>query len=227
MAHLMRQNPPVAGPRTSQDPGSSVSYLFLHPPSSACKVPPARTREVSAAAGSAQQEAGLVTRGRKRTGSKHGEDVPPPPPQAPRVEINPNKRYICDLCVRGFARSDGMRDHKINAHNRGDPWKCHECHKVYSWKKGLEEHLKTKHQGVYLHECPVLNCTYKCQSKRVLDSHLAKKHGEGDKKFPCPMCKKNFDSEFLMDRHVKKNMCTKKRFGSVLNVSGVLRPHSR
>ena len=37
------------------------------------------------------------------------------------------------------------------------------------------------------------------------------KHGEGDEKFPCPLCKKTFDSEFLMDRHVKKNMCTKKK----------------
>ena len=76
VAHLMRQSPPATGPRVSQDPCSSVLHLFLHPPSSACQVPPARTREVSPAAGSAQQEAEPVTRGRKRTGSKHGEDVP-------------------------------------------------------------------------------------------------------------------------------------------------------
>ena len=45
--------------------------------------------------------------------------------------------------------------------------------------------------------------------QKVLDSHLAKKHGEIEEKFPCPMCK-DFDSEYLRDRHVKKNMCTKK-----------------
>ena len=94
VAHLMRQNPPAAGPRASQDPGSSVPHLFLHSPSSAYQVPPARTREVSAAAtGSGQQQAGPVTRGRKRTGSKHGEDVPPHHLlRLPVVEFNPNKR---------------------------------------------------------------------------------------------------------------------------------------
>ena len=44
VTHLMRQNPTVAGPRTSQDLGSSVPHLFLPSPSSASQVTPAITK---------------------------------------------------------------------------------------------------------------------------------------------------------------------------------------
>ena len=207
ITQLERQNPPSAGPRSSQDPGSAVPHLAFVPPPALHQVQPERRRrEVSPAAGSAEQQAGPVGRGRKRPASVHGEeDVRPPPSQVHRTD--PNMRYICDVCGRGFARSDDLRDHKISAHKIGDPWKCEECDKIYGRKKGLEEHYKTKHAGVYLQHCPVLNCEYKCQSKKVLDSHLARQHGESDQTFACPKCKKNFASEYLRDRHVTKNMC--------------------
>ena len=213
VAELGRQNPPSTGPRASQDPGLTVPHLSLLSSPVQCQVHPARgSRQPSAAAGSAEQQAGPVGRqGRKRPQLRHGEEDVPPPPQAPRVQVNPNKRYIYDICGKGFSRSDDLRDHRISVHKIGEPWTCHDCDKTYGRKKGLEEHLKTKHSGVYLQECPVLNCDYKCQSKKVLDSHLAQKHGEGEQKFVCPMCKKEFASEYLRDRHVKKNMCQKKK----------------
>ena len=81
ITQLERQNPPSAGPRSSQDPGSAVPHLAFVPPPALHQVQPERRRrEVSAAAGSAEQQAGPVGRGRKRPASVHGEeDVRPPP----------------------------------------------------------------------------------------------------------------------------------------------------
>ena len=95
VAELARQNPPSTGPRVSQDPGLSVPHLSLLS-SALCQVYPARgSRQPSAAAGSAEQQAGPVGRqGMKRPQSRHGEEDVPHPPQAPRVQVNPNKRYM-------------------------------------------------------------------------------------------------------------------------------------
>ena len=66
-------------------------------------------------------------------------------------------------------------------------------------------------QEVYLQECPVMNCHYKCNFKKIMDSNLARQHGEIEEKFPCSQCKKEFDSEYQHDHHEEKGMCTKKK----------------
>ena len=140
VAELARQNSPSTGPRVSQDPGLSVPHLSLLSSPVLHQVHHARgSRQPSAAAGSVDQQAGPVGRqGRKRPHSRHGEEDVPPPPQAPRVQVNPNKKYICDICGRGFSRSDDLRDHRISVHKIGEPWTCHDCNKLTVGRKALE-----------------------------------------------------------------------------------------
>ena len=152
------------------------------------QVPPIGRRQESsrvptAGAGSAQQQAGPVTRGRKRVATPHSEDVQPEPPARPRTEQQPDqpehpaKRYTCEMCGMSFQISDDLRDYKIKHHGIGELWKCQDCNKTYSRKKGLEEHRYNHHSEVYLQECPVMNCDYKCNSKKITSNHQARQHG--------------------------------------------------
>ena len=96
----------MGGPQSSQDLSCEVPHFSLLPQPPVGQVPPAERRQQSvrvptAAAGSAQQTAGPVTRGRKRVATPHSEDVEPQPPFRPRGEQqsdqpqHPARRYTC------------------------------------------------------------------------------------------------------------------------------------
>ena len=67
-------------------------------------------------------------------------------------------------------------DHKRNVHKEGTgntPY-CHTCKKNFGNKSSLNLHVKSIHQGIFIHNC--ITCEYKTNSKQQFQYHI-KGHG--------------------------------------------------
>ena len=75
-------------------------------------------------------------------------------------------------------------------------------------KKGLKEHMKKVHEKVFKHNCPEEDCNFGTQSLQLYKTHRVRHHGEEkEKSYRCRRCKKAFDGENLLKKHLKRKMC--------------------
>ena len=103
-----------------------------------------------------------------------GPSTVPNPPGTPTKKKK--KTYICEICGVEMSKQHDLIDHKRNVHKEGTentPY-CHTCKKNFGNKSSLNLHVKSRHQGIFIHNCTI--CEYKTNSKQQFQSHI-KGHG--------------------------------------------------
>ena len=106
-------------------------------------------------------------------------------------------------------RKSEMNDHLATSHGIGSPRLCSFCDKNMKTKKGSKEHENKVHRKIYKHRCPEKACKFETQSIQLYKTHSVRHHGaEKERTFRCKKCKKCFDSENLLNKHIERNVCS-------------------
>ena len=80
--------------------------------------------------------------------------------------------------------------------------------KKFKYKKELKQHEKNQHEGKFKHNCEEDDCSYGTDSKQLFQTHRVRSHDESPpKKYQCKKCKKIFDGQNLLTKHLKRGMC--------------------
>lgn len=144
------------------------------------------------------------------------------------------KIYICNACKQGYSSSDGlkkhlnleatcaackcgicgetfetellMRLHKRNHFLNAKAHECQVCHKKYTTKGMLEEHMNT-HTGLRPFKCT--KCKKDFASKYTLQSHM-KIHTDRMRPHECDKCDKAFFNKQNLTQHMKLHVHNKK-----------------
>ena len=132
------------------------------------------------------------------------------------VKEKGRRNHYCHLCQYYTSRKEDLTNHLGYKHSIGKQYFCNvgTCKtaspkgKKMSSKKNLSQHIRTKHKGVYLHPCEVLDCDFKTDSEGILKTHMVKTHGDDkDQEYKCPKCNKEFDGQHLLSKHLKTSNC--------------------
>ena len=115
------------------------------------------------------------------------------------------------MCGVEKSKQQDLIDHKRNVHNEGTentPY-CDTCKKSFGNKSSLTLHVKSIHQGIFIHNCTI--CDYKTNSKQQFQSHI-KGHGSKEeqklqKTHKCPNCEKGFFTNALLKKHLNVDTC--------------------
>lgn len=78
---------------------------------------------------------------------------------------------------------------------------CPECHKTFSTKGNLKNHINVIHQGIKLFNCTFQGCNSKFSNKSRLEVHIRTHFGQ--KPFQCPICNKSFNEKGNLKTHMK------------------------
>ncbi|GAB6030594.1 hypothetical protein CHUAL_007455 [Chamberlinius hualienensis] len=134
--------------------------------------------------------------------------------------------FQCHICAKGFRQYSVLNNH-IKTHSDQRPYSCDICGKTYRYKRGVETHKTTFHQGIK-ERYPCDQCEKSFLSKTLLKDHINRhlgvtRHkcehcGKGfstrrtflehmlihqDKKpFPCEVCGKEFRQKMVLKRHM-------------------------
>ena len=101
---------------------------------------------------------------------------------------------------------------------------CDICDKTYFYKRGLKNHIRTKHLNIHYHSCDL--CPYTCNAQDRMHAHIVKHHG-GAPLFHCPKCWKALASKHSVVAHLQScgkkpsigcNLCVK-RFRTERNLA--------
>ena len=87
--------------------------------------------------------------------------------------------------------------------------KC--SNRAFSTKKGLNQHNKNIHLGIYRFNCP--QCQFHHDSKSIYHQHMRTSHKvnlDQGKEFKCEKCGKVFQGQNLLSKHLKLDSCDKK-----------------
>ncbi|UYM14380.1 C2H2-type zinc finger protein [Endozoicomonas euniceicola] len=97
-----------------------------------------------------------------------------------------NKKHVCDVCGKKFARSIHLIVHK-RTHTGEKPYECDVCQKGFAYSSNLLIHQRT-HTGAKPYECDV------CQKRFAHSGNLArhKRSHAGKKPYECDVCQKRF-----------------------------------
>ena len=115
------------------------------------------------------------------------------------------------MCGVEKSKQQDLTDHKRNVHKEGrenTPY-CHTCKKNFGNKSSLNLHVKSIHQGIFIHNCTISD--YKTNSKQQFQSHI-KGHGSKEeqkleKTHKCPNCQKDFFTNALLKKHFNADTC--------------------
>ncbi|XP_049819980.1 histone-lysine N-methyltransferase PRDM9 isoform X12 [Aethina tumida] len=106
------------------------------------------------------------------------------------------KRFICDICGKGFCRRIYLSDHRLSHFGQEGPYHCHICGNRYLYKQYLKNHLNIHSKSYDCKTCGKLFAT-----KKNLHNHF-NTHCERSKF--CVICKNQNSSP---DTYVNKR-CT-------------------
>ena len=108
-------------------------------------------------------------------------------------------KYLCTECDHSFSALSNLQRHAARFHASGEinlP-KCHICHKVFIWKKYLDEHLESVHNHVPT--CP--ECGTVLKNRKTLEAHIKFVHGKKEE-YPCDLCGKMFHQRRSLQAHM-------------------------
>ena len=89
-------------------------------------------------------------------------------------------------------------------------FRCHLCNKLFNGTKTLKEHLeKINHNESKVKSFPCPHCTKSYESQGVLNKHIKNSHGAPQ--FECERCNKKFTNKATFTRHIKFANCTADR----------------
>ncbi|XP_045776707.1 zinc finger protein 70-like [Maniola jurtina] len=149
------------------------------------------------------------------------------------LEIHGEKKFACDVCGYQTYTIEVMRRHVLT-HVPDKPHKCPLCERSYIQKVQLQRHMKahaghccavcgasfktepkllihqSKHKGETMMSCPFEKCPFYQKEFKGLESledHIKKHY----KPYECELCKKSFNNEANMRRHLSTHALEKPR----------------
>ena len=97
-----------------------------------------------------------------------------------------DKTYSCEVCHKQFSKKHHLKQH-MDTHNDGrKKHSCDLCDKKYTSKRSLYTHVRATHEGIKPHKCP--DCDYKTDVKTSLQKHILTHTKE--RPFMCQECHK-------------------------------------
>lgn len=103
-----------------------------------------------------------------------------------------SRRFFCDKCKYCCYKKYDMRNH-MKKHLKSEivPLHCDLCTSTFSWKSGLQIHMRNKHGSKESTGPVVCKCGKVCASKGSLFMHMRSKHSEDSGvKVKCHLCNK-------------------------------------
>ncbi|XP_054277323.1 gastrula zinc finger protein XlCGF64.1-like isoform X3 [Macrosteles quadrilineatus] len=108
------------------------------------------------------------------------------------------KHFFCEICGAGFSKRAHVTRHSYT-HSVEKSFACQLCDKAYRDQYSLKIHNETVHLGI-IYTCEL--CGFKS------DRYAVKKHmkrcAEGQKKFTCNVCSKEYFLKKYFEQHVSK-----------------------
>ena len=138
-------------------------------------------------------------------GGSGGASAPPPGPSAAPAEDK--YKYKCNICNKGFQRSNELQNHQVAVH--GDGFQCVHCdHTPFNSKSALNVHMKTKH-GVgssKMYSCE--QCNYTSNRNDALLAHRVKQYAfvvpdEDMQHCPNEGCNQKFLTKEQLSRYLR------------------------
>ena len=128
-----------------------------------------------------------------------------------------NREHSCPLCESRFKQKKDMRVHMLNIHGSNmskerygnlegqERLKCDACGSTFKYKKGLNEHIRVKHETT---SEPSTSKIFKCNQcssvftmQKNLTAHEKLKHSGVLDEFKCATCGKIFNQKKNLTRH--------------------------
>ncbi|XP_055908947.1 zinc finger protein 502-like [Eupeodes corollae] len=110
--------------------------------------------------------------------------------------------FHCDNCMRVFLNLRQFRIHKRLHYTSTKQHECSECHKKYSSKNLLDEHMNM-HTGKRPFKCA--SCSKDFASKYTLQAHM-KIHTKRPRPYSCDKCDKSFLNQQNLVQHAKLHL---------------------
>ncbi|XP_072030325.1 LOW QUALITY PROTEIN: uncharacterized protein [Amphiura filiformis] len=121
--------------------------------------------------------------------------ISPPALAATTVKLPQPKKYKCDICFKGFSRSNTLVTHK-RIHTGDKPFKCELCGRAFRQPGNLTRHRLT-HTTVKPYVCPQCDKAF----NRASNLHTHMRTHTNYKPFTCPYCDKGFHQKIDMKIH--------------------------
>lgn len=97
--------------------------------------------------------------------------------------------FPCEICGKTFTHENSVVNHKHWTHKKATgKFKCNTCSQVFRQQSKLDEHIRVKHVGNYIHHCTI--CKKVFVTADSLKNHLQAIHIAD--KFTCSYCGKQF-----------------------------------
>ena len=117
--------------------------------------------------------------------------------------------HKCDQCPYTAKSGRMIRRHKTWIHSDQKPWKCPfpDCDHRTKTEEALLVHKRKHETSIELrrpYPCTFDNCGYRAGVKASLDRHIWAKHSPNRTKgWNCPICPKEFHSEYGLQTHIQ------------------------
>ncbi|XP_070533167.1 uncharacterized protein [Ptychodera flava] len=141
---------------------------------------------------------------------------------------SPNRKYVCDICGKGFSRSNTLVTHK-RIHTGDKPFKCEVCGRAFRQPGNLTRHRLT-HTTVKPYVCSQCGKAF----NRASNLHTHMRTHTNYKPFICQYCGKGFHQKIDMKIHSythtgeKPHKCKKcgRGFKQLTHLTYHMRTHS-
>ncbi|KAH8025135.1 hypothetical protein HPB51_003977 [Rhipicephalus microplus] len=111
-----------------------------------------------------------------------------------------DKPYVCQVCLRGFGRSDLLYAH-LNTHTLETPYECAVCGQRFRSSSALSDHkLKHLDPTECYHRCPECGKTF--ARRYHLKEHLVTHAGE--KNHACGVCGRKYARSSALKKHERE-----------------------
>ncbi|CAH2090505.1 unnamed protein product [Euphydryas editha] len=116
---------------------------------------------------------------------------------------NEDKKFVCDICGRGFAFKGELSSHNRNVHDKHlkpkKQYKCSFCNKIYKCGKSVTVHERSAHTGQRPAVCSVCGSSF--YHEDYLKEHMRLHTGETP--FKCPICGRGYAQRCNMKSHLR------------------------
>ncbi|CAL4174548.1 unnamed protein product [Meganyctiphanes norvegica] len=101
----------------------------------------------------------------------------------------------CTICGQYFVNKKGLNTHMRKKH---EELKCEDCNTEFKTLAGLKNHMNKVHSSTEIYSCP--KCEYKCGTEMDLRRHLSVH--EPKKQFSCLECEVSYDDNDDLMSHI-------------------------
>nr|XP_021198870.2 gastrula zinc finger protein XlCGF26.1 [Helicoverpa armigera] len=108
-------------------------------------------------------------------------------------------QFFCDICLKGYARKNGLRTHLKTDHGFGNVLSCNWCGKKFDAISRLNNHI-VKHTKEKNFHCELCGGKFVTQAALVYHTRLH----TGERPFPCDLCSETFLSASRRMMHKRR-----------------------